>query len=96
MANELDISVHKLSSTIKLFSEKNFNDYINDFRIALAKELLIHKDYKNYTITSIGLESGFNSKSTFYATFKKTHRFYTKSISKEVFNFRRVKLSRIL
>lgn len=71
LANELDISVHKLSNTIKLFSEKNFNDYINDFRIALSKELLIDKAYKNYTITSIGLESGFNSKSTFYATFKK-------------------------
>lgn len=71
LANELDISVHKLSNTIKLFSEKNFNDFINDFRIALSKELLIDKAYKNYTITSIGLESGFNSKSTFYATFKK-------------------------
>ncbi|WP_143744237.1 helix-turn-helix domain-containing protein [Polaribacter tangerinus] len=78
LATELDISVHKLSSTIKLFSEKNFNDYINDFRISLAKELLIHKDYKNYTITSIGLESGFNSKSTFYATFKK-HTGFTPS-----------------
>ncbi|ARV14913.1 helix-turn-helix domain-containing protein [Polaribacter sp. SA4-12] len=71
LANELDISSSKLSSIIKLFSDKNFNDYINEFRIELAKELLIHKDYINYTITSIGLESGFNSKSSFYATFKK-------------------------
>lgn len=71
LANELDISSHKLSNTIKLFANKNFNDYINDFRVKLAKELLIDKEYSNYTITSIGLESGFNSKSTFYATFKK-------------------------
>ncbi|QNM85916.1 AraC family transcriptional regulator [Polaribacter pectinis] len=71
LANELDISSAKLSNTIKLFSGKNFNDYINEFRIELAKELLTHENYKNYTITSIGLESGFNSKSTFYYTFKK-------------------------
>jgi len=52
----------------------------------LAKELLIHEEYKNYTITSIGLESGFNSKSTFYATFKKHTGFtpaaYQKSFKK--------------
>lgn len=71
LANEVDVSAYKLSNTIKLFSGKNLNDYLNDFRIDLAKELLIHEEYKNYTITSIGLESGFNSKSTFYATFKK-------------------------
>ena len=85
LANEVDISSSKLSNIIKLFADKNFNDYINDFRIELAKELLIHKDYKNYTITSIGLESGFNSKSSFYATFKKNTGFtptaYQKSLA---------------
>ena len=71
IANEVDINASKLSNIIKQFSNKNFNDYINEFRIDLAKELLKNSDYKNYTITSIGLESGFNSKSTFYYTFKK-------------------------
>ena len=71
LANKLDISSTKLSNIIKLFSDKNFNDFINDFRINLAKKLLKNDEYKNYTITSIGLESGFNSKSSFYATFKK-------------------------
>jgi AraC-like DNA-binding protein len=36
-----------------------------------SKEILSNKDYKNYTIVAIGLESGFNSKSTFYKVFKK-------------------------
>lgn len=86
LANEVDVSAYKLSNTIKLFSGKNLNDYLNEFRIDLAKELLIHEEYKNYTITSIGLESGFNSKSTFYATFKKHTDFtpaeYQKSFKK--------------
>lgn len=71
LANKVDISSNKLSNIIKQFSDKNFNDYINEYRIDLAKKMLIHRDYKNYTVTSIGLESGFNSKSTFYYTFKK-------------------------
>jgi AraC-like DNA-binding protein len=71
LANEVGISSSKLSNIIKQYADKNFNDFINEHRIGLAKNLLKHKDYKNYTITSIGLESGFNSKSAFYYTFKK-------------------------
>lgn len=71
LANELEINTSKLSNTIKIFTDKNFSDFINEHRIELAKKLLIDEEYKNYTITAIGLESGFNSKSTFYATFKK-------------------------
>ena len=86
LANQLDISATKLSNLIKLFTDKNFNDYINEFRIKFAKELLINEAYKGYTITSIGLESGFNSKSTFYAMFKKhtnlTPTAYQKSLLK--------------
>ena len=40
-------------------------------RIQQSKKLLIDEKYANYTIVSIGLESGFNSKSTFYNVFKK-------------------------
>lgn len=86
LANEIDISSVKLSNIIKLFSNKNFNDYVNEFRINLAKELLVDENYKTYTIISIGLESGFNSKSTFYYTFKKhtglTPTEYQKSLTK--------------
>ena len=86
LTNEVDINAAKLSNIIKLFSENSFNEYINEFRIELAKELLLDENYKNYTITAIGLESGFNSKSTFYSTFKKhtgnTPSAYQKTIKK--------------
>jgi AraC-like DNA-binding protein len=71
LANEADVNATKLSLIIKQFSDKNFNDFINEFRVDFAKKLLIDSDYQHYTITAIGLESGFNSKSGFYATFKK-------------------------
>ena len=40
-------------------------------RVEQAKNLLTNSNYEKYTIASIGLESGFNSKSTFFTVFKK-------------------------
>lgn len=71
LAKEIDIGKNKLSSIINQATQKTFTDYINQMRVDLAKQLLKDEIYKNYTITSIGLESGFNSKSTFYYVFKK-------------------------
>ena len=33
--------------------------------------MLLHPDFSNYSLLSIGLEVGFNSKATFYNSFKK-------------------------
>jgi len=56
---------------VNQFSEKNFSDYINSLRVDEAKKLLKNADFEAYTIVAIGLECGFNSKSTFYTAFKK-------------------------
>ncbi|WP_348744037.1 AraC family transcriptional regulator [Tenacibaculum sp. 190524A05c] len=71
LANELRVSTSQLSKLINKQSSKNFNQLINEYRIEYSKELLQNNDYDQYTITSIALESGFNSKSTFYTAFKK-------------------------
>ncbi|WP_095074067.1 helix-turn-helix domain-containing protein [Tenacibaculum jejuense] len=71
LANELQISSSQLSKVINEETSQNFNHLINTYRIDFSKALLLDDDYKNYTITSIALESGFNSKSTFYNAFKK-------------------------
>lgn len=65
------IAVNKLSFAINNSSEFNFSDYVSQYRIRRAKELLIHPDFANYDIASIGLECGFSSKSAFYHSFKK-------------------------
>jgi len=71
LAKDTELGSSTLSLIINNISGKSFTEYLNEKRIAQAKLLLIDKNYSNYTITSIGLESGFNSKSTFYTVFKK-------------------------
>ncbi|TMM58184.1 AraC family transcriptional regulator [Maribacter algarum] len=86
LSEELEISTSKLSMLINQLSGKNFSDYINSLRVTDAKKLLANPDFEGYTIVSIGLECGFNSKSTFYTAFKKftgqTPTTYRKSTSK--------------
>jgi len=69
VAKELNVSQHSLSQFLNNNFGKSFSLFINELRVEKAKELLIHSN--PYTIEAIGYESGFNSKSTFYTTFKK-------------------------
>ncbi len=69
VAKELNVQVHTLSQLLNDNLGKSFNQYINEHRIAFAKELL--NTSKHLTLEAIGYECGFNSKSTFYSTFKK-------------------------
>jgi AraC-like DNA-binding protein len=71
LAIEFGTNTSTLSKLINTYSSYNFTDFINDFRIKSAKKLLSDKHYNLYTIVAIGLECGFNSKSTFYTAFKK-------------------------
>jgi len=66
-----NMSLSHASKLINAFSNYNFSDYINSLRIEQAKKLLSDDSFDQYTIVAIGLESGFNSKSTFYTAFKK-------------------------
>ncbi|WP_299884579.1 AraC family transcriptional regulator [uncultured Lacinutrix sp.] len=69
IAQELDISPHKLSQLLNDNLGKSFAVFINEYRIEEAKQLLTQNNH--YTLEAIGFEAGFSSKSTFYATFKK-------------------------
>ncbi|MFT4611656.1 MAG: AraC-like DNA-binding protein [Glaciecola sp.] len=71
LAIEMDLSNSQLSKIINTYGNYNFSDYINNLRVNYAKNILIDSNYKDYTIIAIGLECGFNSKSTFYNAFKK-------------------------
>jgi AraC-like DNA-binding protein len=69
LAKEINVSGHQLSQLLNDNLEKNFTLFINEYRINEACKILSAKT--NLTIEAIGDEVGFNSKSTFFATFKK-------------------------
>nr|WP_298930131.1 helix-turn-helix domain-containing protein [uncultured Allomuricauda sp.] len=69
LAKKLQISVHQLSQLLNDNMGKSFPLYINEHRIEKAQQLIA--SHTNITLETIGYECGFNSKSTFYTTFKK-------------------------
>ncbi len=71
VSKKFDISKGYLSQLISSESATNFNEYLNTLRVEEAKKMLLDPQYNKYTVLAIGLESGFNSKSSFYASFKK-------------------------
>jgi AraC-like DNA-binding protein len=71
IAEELNLSKSYLSRIINAELETGFVEYVNTLRIEEAKSYLLNTDFSNYTLESIGLEAGFNSKSAFYSSFKK-------------------------
>lgn len=62
---------HTLSQVINENFGQNYYEFINSYRIEEAKRIMKEPAYQNYTLTAIGFEVGFNSKSAFYTAFKK-------------------------
>jgi AraC-like DNA-binding protein len=71
VAKKLDISAGYVSQIINTITGDNFANYINQYRIEAVKEMISNSEYENYNLLTIGLESGFTSKTTFYKAFKK-------------------------
>lgn len=71
LASQLHLSHRYLSELINQQSGTNFNQFINQLRVAEAKKLLVDDKYAHINILGIGYECGFNSKSAFYTAFKK-------------------------
>ncbi len=71
MAQELRMSRGQLSEVINIGFGKNFNDFINTYRINLVKDMLKAGRHKKLSLLGIAYECGFNSKATFNRVFKK-------------------------
>ncbi len=67
----IQIPKHHLSQIINDQLNKNFYDFINQYRVAEAQLLLVDPKFKHLTNLAIAEEAGFNSKATFNAVFKK-------------------------
>lgn len=71
LADKLLCPSYQVSQAINDGLKKNFYDLVNSYRVEEAKRLLLDPKSKNYTILSVGLDAGFNSKTTFNTVFKK-------------------------
>jgi len=70
MADDLNISKHKLSQIINSGQQKNFYKFINEFRVKEVKGRLSDPAYQHYSILGIAMDCGFNSKTSFNRIFK--------------------------
>jgi AraC-like DNA-binding protein len=73
LAKELDIPTYILSAFINQAYGKNFNEWVNEYRVNYLKVLLQkNPDFRKYTFEALGNLAGFNSRTTFIAAVKKT------------------------
>lgn len=71
LANKLKMPPHLLSKVINEVYEKNFFDFINEYRINEFKQRFEDPRNRHYTMLAIAFEVGFNSKTAFNRSFKK-------------------------
>ena len=71
LSRQIGVNSTVLSYTINNGFGKNFNDFINQFRIEEVKNKLQNGDTGNSNLLGITFDCGFNSKATFNRAFKK-------------------------
>ncbi len=74
LAKQLSLPSHELSLLINHNLDKHFFDFVNEYRIRAAQQILTDPEQKAKTVLEVLYEVGFNSKSSFNTAFKK----YTK------------------
>ncbi len=67
-AEDMGVPEHRLSKLLNQHYQKNFNEFVNGFRIDEAKERLIHEPATSVTV--IAFEVGFSSIASFNRVFK--------------------------
>lgn len=71
LAKMANMSRAQLSETINSGFNKNFNDFVNEYRVSAFKNMLKEDKHKQLSLLGIAEECGFNSKATFNRVFKK-------------------------
>ena len=71
VADHLRIAPQELSSLINGSLGKNFNDFVNEYRVKTFQDKIQEGRAAELSLLGVAFESGFNSKATFNRTFKK-------------------------
>lgn len=75
ISRKIGVSNHHISQAINEQLQMNFSDYINQFRIQEAENLLRNTTRQEMNIIEIAYEVGFNNKNSFNNAFKKINGF---------------------
>jgi len=70
LANILSVHAHQLSKLINTQLNKNFFEFVNDFRVQEYKRLVANPKNKHISILGLAMDAGFNSKASFNRIFK--------------------------
>lgn len=70
LAKALDVPQHHVSYCFRFIFKQGFPKMRSEYRIAYAKKLLEHPENGYLSYEGIGLESGFSTRSRFYAAFQ--------------------------
>ncbi len=71
LADELSMPPHKLSAFINNVNGSNFNDYLNQQRIAYCLDMIASNQTDHLNINGLASLCGFNNRNTFSIAFKK-------------------------
>jgi len=71
VSQKLNTNRTYLSKLINEHYNKNFNDFINEFRVKTARQILADPGKNHISIEGVGQMAGFNSRSNFFTCFKK-------------------------
>ena len=82
MAKDLGVSKYVLSRVFSKTFHRNFNQYLNDARLSYAKQRL---ENTSDPITTICLDSGFDSQRTFNRVFKEKYRLSPSDYRKKLY-----------
>ncbi|SMG38690.1 transcriptional regulator, AraC family [Marivirga sericea] len=87
LANQLDMNTKQVSQTINSCFEKNFYEFVNQYRVGYFIQKVKASEQEKFTLLSLAYDCGFKSKSTFNDSFKKitgkTPTEYIKKMKKE-------------
>lgn len=79
LADDLHIHSYQLSGILNQHLGKNFNNYLNKYRVEFGKVLIQRGYINNLNLKGLAQKCGFNNRNSFTAAFKK-HTGFTPSI----------------
>lgn len=71
LAQLIGTTPHVLSYLFNQYLNRNYYDYVNEYRVEEFKELIVQEEYAKYTLSALAELCGFSSRASFFRHFKR-------------------------